>query len=116
MWRTISRNELKNMIDRNEDFVLVDVLSNRHFEEEHIKSAINCPADEIERKAKNLFNKKDKIVVYCSGYGCTASHEAAKKLVEMGYKNVWRFEGGISEWKKTGYPLEGRTYVSTKAA
>lgn len=116
MWETILRDELKKMIDRDEDFTLVDVLSSRHFEEEHIKGAINCPADEIEGNAKTLFNENDKIVVYCSGYGCTASHEAARKLVELGYKNVWRFEGGINEWKKAGYPLEGRAYVSPKAA
>jgi rhodanese-related sulfurtransferase len=28
-------------------------------------------------------------------------------LTRMGYKKVRRYAGGIEEWQKAGYPLEG---------
>jgi rhodanese-related sulfurtransferase len=36
---------------------------------------------------------------------CTASREAARDLAKKGFK-VRAYEGGIEEWKKSGFPLE----------
>lgn len=106
---TITREELKQMIDKNEDFTLIDVLSENSFLMGHITGSINIPVEDLNFKqtvADKIPIKDKKIVVYCASFECSASPKAARKLVEMGYKNVYDFEGGIKDWQDGGYPIE----------
>ncbi len=105
MIKTISRERLRDMMERNEDFVLVDVLSPDSFEAEHIPGSINIPFDEIESRVKKLINRNDKVITYCANFHCDLSSNAAQKLTELGYKNVWEYEGGLQDWKEGSYPL-----------
>ncbi len=107
MYKSVSREGLKRMIDRNEEFVLVDVLSEESFQERHIPGAINIPLDEIEKMAPKLINKNEKVIVYCGSFECSSSTKAAEKLIELGYKKVYDFEGGLKDWQEGGYPLVG---------
>jgi len=50
-------------------------------------------------------DKEQTIVIYCGFVACRRSHIGAKILVENGYKNVYRFPGGITAWREMGYPL-----------
>lgn len=72
---------------------------------EHIKGAINIPASEIEKRASELPQDRP-VIVYCTNYSCTASLVAAKKLAGLGRRNVYRFVGGLFEWKTAGLPTE----------
>jgi len=45
------------------------------------------------------------IVVYCSGYGCEASHIVARRLRERGYPAVILDEG-LPAWEDEGYALD----------
>jgi len=106
---TITREELKEMIDKKEDFVPINVLSENSFRMGHIKGSINVPIQgpDFEEKVADKIPIKDrKIVVYCASFECPASPEAAGKLIKMGYKNVYDFEGGIKDWQEGGYPIE----------
>ncbi|MFH0977015.1 MAG: rhodanese-like domain-containing protein [Spirochaetota bacterium] len=52
---------------------------------------------------------KDKdmtIVVYCGFVACRRSHLGAKTLAESGYKNVYRYPGGIAGWKEASAPAK----------
>lgn len=54
--------------------------------------------------ASDLPQKKDsKLVFYCANEKCTASHKAAEKALENGYKNVFVMSDGIMGWKKNGF-------------
>ena len=49
---------------------------------------------------------KDKtIVIYCGFVKCTRSHNGAVWAKKLGYKNVYRYPGGIFAWKGAGYPI-----------
>jgi len=50
-------------------------------------------------------DKEKPVVVYCGFVACRRSHIGAKVLVENGFKNVYRYPGGISGWSESGYPL-----------
>lgn len=50
------------------------------------------------------------MVVYGAGEGSLDAATAREKLVEAGYRNVAVFPGGIAEWKRLGWPLEGSGY------
>ncbi|NJK98387.1 MAG: rhodanese-like domain-containing protein [Bacteroidales bacterium] len=103
--KTITKDELKNKLD-NENVRLIEVLEEEEFKKSHIKGAINIPLKKIGTEAKQRFSEEDEIVVYCSNYDCSASPTAAKKLVSLGYKNVFDYEGGKKEWKEAGLPME----------
>ena len=53
-------------------------------------------------------NKKKKVVLYCGFTKCQRSHQAAMYLKKKGYKNVYRYAGGISAWVDANYPIEGK--------
>jgi rhodanese-related sulfurtransferase len=55
---------------------------------------------ELEPKLRATFN----IVVYCSGYGCEASHIVARKLREKGIHAAILDEGWPA-WTDAGYPV-----------
>ncbi len=101
---TITREELKEKLDRGDDFKLVMVLGLWHFHAKRIPGSIHIGnPNEIEE----LLNKEDEIVVYCSNEDCVASQVAYRQLVDKGYKNVKRYSGGIHDWEEAGLPLEG---------
>jgi rhodanese-related sulfurtransferase len=67
MTKTISRDELKQKIDRKDDFVLVETLPETAYHHAHLPGAINLPPDRVTSDAmKVLPNKNADIVVYCT--------------------------------------------------
>jgi rhodanese-related sulfurtransferase len=85
--------------------LIIDVREPKSYAKEHIKGAINMPASEIEKRLPEIPADKP-IIVYCTNYSCTASLVAARKLAELGRTNVYRFVGGLLEWKIAGLPTE----------
>lgn len=106
MVQSISRDELKNKLDRNDNFTLVDVLSEDDYKESHIPGAINIPLKVIGSEAEKRFDKDDEIVVYCASTDCDASPRAAEKLEKLGFTNVKDYEEGKKGWKEGGQQLE----------
>lgn len=101
--KVISYDQLKKMIDTEEDFLLVNVLSAQQFKEAHIPSSINIPLDEadFEAQVEEAADGKDKkVVTYCASYSCHASRNAAEKLEKAGFTDVLAYEGGIKEWQE----------------
>ncbi|HEV8370720.1 MAG TPA: rhodanese-like domain-containing protein [Pyrinomonadaceae bacterium] len=67
MVKTISRNELKEKIDRGDNFVLVETLAPTAYEHAHLPGAINMPPDQIKQLAAKLLpDKSADILVYCA--------------------------------------------------
>lgn len=67
MVATISRGELKDKIDRGDDFQLIETLPSTAYEHAHLPGAINLPPDDLrELAAKILPDKSAEIVVYCA--------------------------------------------------
>ncbi len=64
--KTISREELKEKMDRGDALVLVDTMAERYYRHSHLPGAINLPVDELRERAPELLPEKDAdIVVYC---------------------------------------------------
>lgn len=92
-YHTITASKAKEMM--NEDTVILDVRTESEYEVSHIKDAINVPLDKINNIETQLTDKKQTILVYCQSGN--RSKDAAQKLVELGYQNVYNF-GGLSDW------------------
>lgn len=93
---TISASTAKEMIDRDDSIIILDVRTKDEYNEGHIENALLLPDTDVESKAEELLPDKDAtILVYCrSGRRSALS---ATKLDELGYTNVYDF-GGIIDW------------------
>ncbi|MCH8991542.1 MAG: rhodanese-like domain-containing protein [Acidobacteria bacterium] len=104
--KTIEREDLKAKLDRGDDFKLIMAMHEWGFRVAHIPGSLHYNTVDDANEALDL---DDEIVVYCTDPACVASQFAYKWLVEAGYTNVRRYEGGLSDWAAAGYPLEGES-------
>ena len=111
----IGREELKEKLDRLDDFKLVMVYTDLAFRMKHIPGSIHIPIPSRANDRLDELNLDDEIVVYCSGQDCAASKMSYPILKARGYTNVRRYAGGIYDWEEAGYPLEGEAVDSQKA-
>jgi rhodanese-related sulfurtransferase len=100
--RNISKQELKEKIDRGDPFALVEVLSPEEFAKFHLPDAINVPLNDdfAENMQQMLPDKRQEVVVYCKDEECPASPKAAKQLEQLGYQRVADYAGGKEDWRK----------------
>jgi rhodanese-related sulfurtransferase len=107
MAANITREQLVAKMDRGDDFVLVEALSQKHYESSHLPGAINLPYEFVDEAEKVLPDKNTEIVVYCMNPDCMASREEAREFEEMGYRRVLHYAAGKQDWIHTGLPVEG---------
>ena len=92
----ISQDQAKEMMEKEDGHIIVDVRRMDEFETGHIPGAICIPNESIgTEQPEELPDLNQVILVYCrSG---NRSKQAAQKLFDMGYTNVYEF-GGIIDW------------------
>ena len=95
-YRAITMDEAIALMEREEDYILLDVRTQEEFDEGHIPNAICIPNESIAvEQHPSLPDLDQLILVYCrSG---NRSKQAAGKLAMAGYTNVVEF-GGIIDW------------------
>jgi rhodanese-related sulfurtransferase len=65
---TISRDELKQKIDRGDRFTLVETLPEVMYQQGHLPGAVNLPPKQVRELAPRVLpDKEADIVVYCGG-------------------------------------------------
>ncbi|MDP3556887.1 MAG: rhodanese-like domain-containing protein [Bacteroidota bacterium] len=102
----ITAKNIKNKMQNNEDFILVNTLSKKSFCAKHIPGSINMPVSEIKEYAEKVLpDKSQQLIVYCANSSCTKSVDALKVFEELGYQNVKHFPEGLAGWRKEGYVL-----------
>ncbi|MCU0863387.1 MAG: rhodanese-like domain-containing protein [Planctomycetes bacterium] len=100
--KTISTSELQQLNHGKTDFLLLDVLPKAQFDQDHIEGARNVPFDSTDFVAaagRAAGSKTRKVVVYCSGTGCSTSGKAAAALTAAGHSDVRTYEGGLEAWR-----------------
>jgi len=119
----VTTEELKKWIDSGKDMVIVDTMPYEDsYKKIHVPGAAQFlfPIPEMkqwqiketggksqEDFIKLLGNDKNKpIVIYCGFVKCTRSHNGAAWAVRLGYRNVYRYSGGIFAWKGAKCPVE----------
>ena len=120
-YEVITTAELKALLDKKPELVLVDAMPyEASYQKQHISAAIQFlfPKATMEtwdtgetagKSAEDyeslLGEDKEKlVVVYCGFTACGRSHNAAMWAKRKGYKNVKRYPGGIYAWKGAGLP------------
>jgi rhodanese-related sulfurtransferase len=119
----IATAELKELIDSGKDVLVVDTMPfEASYRKQHVPGAVQFlfPIPDMAvwdkketdgRTAEDYANllgpdKAKTIVVYCGFVKCTRSHNGALWAKKLGYRNVFRYPGGIFAWKGAGYPVK----------
>ena len=63
--KSISIQEVKALIDKNADVVIVDVLGHRSYQQKHLPTSVSVPVGELENRHQEL-PKNKLIIFYCS--------------------------------------------------
>jgi len=67
MVATISRDELREKIERGDEFQLVETLPPTAYAHVHLPGAVNLPPDKVTELAPQVLPDKDAdIIVYCN--------------------------------------------------
>jgi rhodanese-related sulfurtransferase len=103
--KILGTDELKELINDDIQYVLVDARDSESFEKMHIPGAVSLPVDDVDKLSEGLDKEKD-VVIYCSGMMCDASTDAAAILLKKGFKKVSEYKGGIQDWVAGGNPTE----------
>ncbi len=92
----IDQETAKEMMAREDGHIVVDVRRQDEYDAGHIPGAILIPNESIGSDPPAALPDRDRIIlIYCrSG---NRSKQAAEKLVNMGYTNIYEF-GGINTW------------------
>lgn len=95
---------------RSKSIYLIDTRTKDEFQTSHISGAKNIPYNKKSLKHLTDIKPGSTIVVYCSvGY---RSSILARRLQELGFKEVYNLEGSIFKWANEGRPLlQGQTTV-----
>jgi thioredoxin len=95
--QTIDVKAYKEKLKTTDNPQLLDVRTPEEFSVERIESAVNVNwnGDDFETKAAS-YDKTKPIFVYCKVGGRSA--QAASKLAELGFKEIYNLEGGIMKW------------------
>ena len=108
----ISAEELKQLMDKKSEFILVDSRDSEKYNREHIEGALNIhydpSGDPMVLKMTLMALPMDRlIIVYCNSEGEQISAGMSLELYDMGcdMDMIKIISGGIAGWKAAGYPL-----------
>lgn len=119
----VTTEELKGWLDAGKDVLIIDTMPyEQSYKKQHVPGAKQFlfpipdmevwDVKETDGKTQEDFiallgpDKEKTIVIYCGFVKCTRSHNGAVWAKKLGYKNVYRYPGGIFAWKGAGYPAE----------
>ena len=108
----ISVEELKQMVDKNADIVIVDTRDGGSYAAGHIKGAINIQydvtSDPMNRQMMLIALPMDKLIVtYCDCTDDANSANVVQELYDLGYDldNLRVLSGGSLRWVEMKYPM-----------
>jgi len=104
----ISIEELKQMIDAKEEFILIDARDPDEWSIGLIdyKNVVTISRGKMEFVAPARYAVNDRIIVYCKT-GARSSF-TSKALYDLGYTNVTNVTTGMDAWMGAGYPVKDK--------
>ena len=94
---SITVSDLKEMIDNNEDFQLIDVREIHEYENANINGKL-IPLGEIPTRYAEIAQDK-KVIMQCRS-GARSANAIAFLEQNYGYTNLFNLEGGIMAWAR----------------
>lgn len=87
--------------------MFVDARAGAEYEAGHIQGALWLPLEAMNGGARpaalDVLDPGAKVVIYCGGGDCHASHDLAIRLNALGFKNCYVLKAGFPAWQSAGY-------------
>jgi rhodanese-related sulfurtransferase len=102
----VAATEAKRLLDAGALFL--DARPRDFWRMSRIPGSLPLPEEDFERAFRETepqLRRASAIVVYCSGYGCEASHLVARRLREKGFAAAILDEG-LPAWQDANLPLD----------
>lgn len=93
--KTITVQELKELIEQNAEFQLIDVREEYEYEEANIGGNL-IPLGEIPLRYQEI-SKEKQVILQCRS-GVRSANAASFLEQNYGYTNLYNLEGGILAW------------------
>lgn len=91
----ITPQELKEKLDRKDDFVLIDVREAQELDISKIDGAVHIPLGDFVSRIGELDEDKEYVIMCRSG---ARSGQATDMMLSQGYEKVRNLVGGINRW------------------
>ncbi len=110
----VSPQALKSALTDGEEIAVLDVRETGVFVREHLLLAASAPLWRLELLIDRLVPRRTTRVVLVDANE-TLAHQAAGKLLRMGWRNVSVLAGGTDSWRTEGFEVFRGSNVPTKA-
>lgn len=96
-YKNIDKKQLREILKREEDILLLDIRTREEFEEENIEKSVNIPLHDLLYNIDEIDEfKNKKVIVYCrSGH---RSITACNLLSMEGFEDLYNLEKGIIDY------------------
>jgi hydroxyacylglutathione hydrolase len=98
----LSVHQLKSMLDRGEDLLVLDTRGQDEWDSGHIKDAIHIYVGHLEQRLAEVLKDKPIAVI------CSVGHRAglgASILLRAGYPKIYNVLGSVKAWIAAGFPV-----------
>ena len=99
----VSIEELKEILDKKDNYELIDVRELSEYESVRISDSILTPFSSFEQHINLIGKNVTKYFLCAAG---KRALKAAEYLESLGYKNLYVIDGGLKAWIEAGYPVE----------
>lgn len=111
--QSISRDTLRRILDKEQQYALLDIREPGEYNLGHIPGATLLPRRDIEFRIRYLIPVRDTQIILV-GDGGKRELLTAATLETGGYRKVEILEGGFPGWSKAGYATETGVNVPSK--
>ena len=112
--KTLSTEELHDQLESGQAAVF-DVRGDLEFELGHIPGTKTAPLGSLVFRVARIMNPDSFVAVYSAGGDCRLVTEAARRLENLGLRNVHRYEDGLEGWRAAGLPVVPSVHAKVHA-
>lgn len=110
----ISTEELRNRLESGEAAVF-DVRGDVEYELAHIPGAKTAPLGSLVFRVACVMNPDSFVAVYSADKDCGLAARAARRLEDLGLRNVHCYEDGIEGWQAAGLAVVESVHAKVHA-
>jgi rhodanese-related sulfurtransferase len=99
--QSISTEEIRERLDSGTAAVF-DVRGDVEFERGHLPGAKTAPLGSLVFRVARIMNPDSFVAVYSAGGDCGLAANAARRLENLGLRNVYVYEDGLQGWQAAG--------------
>ena len=86
--------------------IWLDPRTPTEYAEGHVPGAVSLPFPMIDQDHQSLLLNAGTIVVYDTNWNDVIAVSASKRLMELGYSDVFTLRGGLEAWRADGNTVE----------